>query len=145
MNSFIMLKILIRFLILTDVDEFISNLFGKALHLLPMVQYYIAPGVETGNYLHQILISPVKHRPYLGRLDQLLEESMGMQRLKFGGLPNPALIIKMPRSNGKLIGHGAILPNLQIDLSKLIHEGSKNGECSRIIGVHLQTTTISVV
>jgi len=108
-----------------------SNLFGKALHLNPFIAYRTYQDIQTGNYLHQILINPSITRDRIGYDQDLLDESMKMQHLMFDKPPLPALIIKMPRSNGQLVGHRQIIPNVQLDISKCLKhpedfDGSKS-------------------
>lgn len=77
--------------------------------------------VIKGAYHHQILINPSKPgRKSTALLSDLLLESMNMQKLKLKASPCPGFIIKMPRSNGSLVGCKRIVPNPVLDLARIM-------------------------
>ena len=70
------------------------------------------------DYSHQLLCKVDIEK--IPSVQALLEESLFEQVLKFKVIPNPVLILQMPRSGNKFKMFKGILTNLSIDITDLL-------------------------
>jgi hypothetical protein len=104
-----------------DVEELLTTLCKLGLNLTPFIRYTAG----TTNYYHQIFFFSRGTIQPLASVQHLFDTSMEFQKLKFKSVPEPALFLKMPRSNGELQHCRLIFPNLELDLSKHCASGGK--------------------
>lgn len=108
------------------MEEFIVVLF-ELLNIPELIKY------TTGekDYIHQIVVPMelgLPHVPYK-TTQALLEKSFAMSEVKLANRPDRAFILKMPVSNGKLLGCNGVLPNLVLDLTPILDSpNAKSGE-----------------
>ncbi len=101
-----------------DSEEFLYLLFENALNIPEFIKY------SNGNkdFMHQIVVKP-KDRSRCQDIQFLLETSMEINNLKFKELPLPALMLCMPRCNGRLVYYEAIIPSMSLNIGSFIDKG----------------------
>jgi hypothetical protein len=93
-------------------------LFENALNLPAFIHYTN----NTTDFMHQIVIRP-KDRSKCHDVQFLLETSLEINDLKMKDVPLPALMLCMPRCNGRLVYYDAIVPNLSLNITSLVTKG----------------------
>lgn len=103
---------------LMDAQEFLYLLFDSAL----MTESFIEFSNGTKDFMHQIIARP-KDRSKSQTVQFMLETSLGTSGLKFKQMPSPALFLCMPRCKGRLVYYEAVIPTLQLNVTRLLHKG----------------------
>ncbi|ODM93116.1 Ubiquitin carboxyl-terminal hydrolase CYLD [Orchesella cincta] len=99
-----------------DVEQLLYLLFDDALKEREFIQY--SDGV--GDFMHQTSIDNTDKSTSI-TVQTNLETSMRLNgNLKFQSVPNPALIIGLPRSNGKFVQYSTVIPSVELDISSII-------------------------
>lgn len=75
--------------------------------------------------MHQIIVKP-KDRSRCQDVQFLLETSMEINNSLFKELPSPALMLCMPRCNGRLVYYEAIVPSMRLNITPLLDKGRLN-------------------
>jgi len=102
-----------------DPQEFLQLLFDKVLNL----DEFMSLSSGQSDFFHQVLVGPSDDdRNKVPSIQQLFERSLILQELKLKRVPQPALILQMPRSGNKYKMYDGILPNLTIDITDLLED-----------------------
>ncbi|XP_021952606.1 ubiquitin carboxyl-terminal hydrolase CYLD isoform X2 [Folsomia candida] len=102
-----------------DPQEFLQLLFDKVLNL----SEFMSLSSGQSDFFHQVLVQQTdQDRHKIPSIQQLFEQSLMLQELKLKGVPQPALILQMPRSGNKYKMYDGILPNLTIDITDLLED-----------------------
>lgn len=106
-----------------DPQEFLQLLFDKVLNL----SEFMSLSSGQSDFFHQVLVQQTdQDRHKIPSIQQLFEQSLMLQELKLKGVPQPALILQMPRSGNKYKMYDGILPNLTIDITDLLEDSKYN-------------------
>ncbi len=109
---------------IVDVEEFITDLFIK-MNTPPLLNY----DDGDGDYFHRIALPLTWQEnefvPYL-TVQSLLERSFETYNVKLTALPHGGLIIKLPVSNGTLVPCTGVIPNLTLNLSRIVASSTNN-------------------
>lgn len=118
----------------TDVEEFLTDLFKLAG--IPTLLNY---DNDEGDYIHQITLpftwEENQYQPYL-TLQSLLENSFDTFDVKLTKRPEGAFIVKLPICNGVLIPCKAVVPNLTLNLSKILTEPETTTKHNKTMTLH---------
>ncbi|CAL8128089.1 unnamed protein product [Orchesella dallaii] len=110
-----------------DVEQLLYLLFDDALKEREFIQYTDG----GGDFMHQTSIDNNDKSKSI-TVQKNLETSMKINGdLKFQSVPNPALIVGLPRSNGRFVQYFSVIPNTELDISGLI-ESVKCDSCNEI-------------
>jgi len=115
-----------------DAEDLLFILFGDAFKVPHFFEYT----TDMSDYIHQLWSEPGQ----FATVQQLYEHSMEFWgNLKLKNVPSPALILQMPRNDGKL-NFERIIPNLQLDLTKVM-----NGKILHLFSLNSNAQCISCV
>lgn len=119
-----------------DVEEFLVDLF-KLIDTPSFFNY----DNDEGDYIHQITLpftwEENQYQPYL-TLQSLLEKSFDTYGVKLAKRPENVFIVKLPISDGVLIPCAGVIPNLTLDLSRVLvapESVNRNGRMMRLHAV----------
>jgi ubiquitin thioesterase CYLD len=105
-----------------DPQEFLQLLFDKVLNL----DEFMSLSSGQSDFFHQVLVQQTEDdRNKIPSIQQLFEQSLMLQELKLKRVPQPALILQMPRSGNKYKMYEGILPNLTIDITDLLEDSKR--------------------
>ncbi|CAL8103389.1 unnamed protein product [Orchesella dallaii] len=104
-----------------DVEQLLYLLVESAMDEPAFIRY------NTGatDFMHLMVINPDDTRSAI-TVQTNFEMSMELtDNLKLKSVPNPALILGLPRSNGKLVKVKAVIPNTELNIQELMVPGIK--------------------
>ncbi|ODM99183.1 Ubiquitin carboxyl-terminal hydrolase CYLD [Orchesella cincta] len=113
-----------------DVEEFMLILFNKVFKLDEFIVY--DNGVK--DYLHQINLGD-HILPNVITVKRCLELSMADYNLKLDRMPNPGLILELPRNSESVIQSTTIVPNLSLDVTDLVKVGYQGPKVLNLLAI----------
>jgi len=81
----------------------------------------VALSSGQSDFFYQVILAS-GDKEKIPTVQQVLEECLFQERLKFKAIPSPGLILQMPRSGNKFKVFKGILPNLSIDITDLLED-----------------------